>query len=290
MKRRVRFLVVLVLVGLMFEAFSAGQPARAGGIDLLSFPVVPSMTGAVGAHARNLAYLGKQRGNKMHLFSKVGDSITAWGYSLTPIGAGGLRLYDFQGLQKTAIYFVQDGNSFTAFSFAAHDAWTSADLLSPGSAPHGPCLANEGPLDCELRIKKPAIALIMIGTNDVAQGNVAAFKANLDQIVTHTERQAVIPVVSTIIYRRDKPEYEGRVNAYNEAIVEVALAHNVPLWNFWLATSGLPAQGVSIDGVHPSLPGDRNTAIFDHDHLQAGFTMRNLTALQVLESLIAVLN
>src|SRR5258708_18781901 len=158
-----------------------------------------------------------------------------------------------------------------------------------GGAKRGGGGAGETRIRWELRANRPAVALMMIGTNDLAYGNPAAFRGNLDQIVTQVEHQGVIAVLSTIPHRRDKPGLDGRVYDYNVAIVQVALAHGAPLWNYWLAVEGLPANGVSIDGVHPSLPGDHNTAIFDPEHLSAGWTMRNLTALQVLDALIPVL-
>jgi hypothetical protein len=162
-------------------------------------------------------------------------------------------------------------------------------LIDPAKADHTVCKPTETPIDCELRITKPSIALIMIGTNDLKENNIAVFSANLHRILTIVENHDVIPVLSTIPYRRDDPALQGRVPAYNQAIVQVATARSEPLWNYWLAVNSLPANGVSIDGIHPSIPGDHETAIFDSSHLQFGFTMRNLTALQVLQSLMAVL-
>ncbi len=145
------------------------------------------------------------------------------------------------------------------------------------------------PVGCEMAVVRPAVALIMIGTNDLSDGDVRAFRSNLTRIVSIVESYGVIPVVSTIPYRRDSPELQDRAIAYNDAIIRVALTYNVPLWNYWLAVEPLPGNGVSVDGVHPSVPPDQNTAIFDNMHLQFGFTMRNLTAMQVLNSLLPIL-
>jgi len=289
MKRTGFLLPLLMTLTILTEAYSSLSPAAASGLDLRLFPIIPAIRGAVAGRAYQLAYRGRRYGNRLDVFSKIGDSITAWDYSLTPIGAGGLRLGNFGNLQRTVSFFTRDANSFAAISFAAHDAWTSYDLLNPALAKQGACAKGETPVQCELRASRPGVALIMIGTNDLEYNNPAAFRANLDQIVTLVEHQGVIPVLSTIPHRRDKPGLDGRVYDYNVAIVQVALAHAAPLWNYWLAVEGLPANGVSIDGVHPSLPGDHNTAIFDAEHLQAGWTMRNLTALQVLDALMPVL-
>ncbi len=289
MKRKGSWFALLMTIAVLFGIHSSNVPVAASGLDLRYYPIIPVIRGTVAARAYQLVYRGRRYGNRPDVFSKIGDSITAWDYSLTPIGAGGLRLGNFGNLQRTVAFFTRHANSFAAISFAAHDAWTTYDLLNPAQAKPGACAPGETPIQCELRANRPAVALIMIGTNDLAYGNPAAFRANLDQIVTQVEHQGVIAVLSTIPHRRDKPGLDGRVYDYNVQIVQVALAHGAPLWNYWLAVEGLPANGVSIDGVHPSLPGDHNTAIFDPEHLSAGWTMRNLTALEVLDALIPVL-
>lgn len=278
-------LLIGLLAGVLVQG---GAPAQASPTyDAASFPVVPY----AGARARQLVLLGRRRGNRPNVFSKVGDSITAWGYFLAPIGTGGLRLGSYPNLGRAAQYFSQamarTNNSFANESLAAAGGWTSWDVLTPGKVGGG--CAGTTPLECELAITKPSIALIMIGTNDLSYGDINAFTANLDRIVSICESYGVVPVVSTIPIRKDRPDAESRVGVYNDAIIRVALAHGAPLWNYWLAMEQLPNHGLTGDNVHPSVPPDNNTAIFDVDHLQYGFTIRNLTALQVLNNLLAVL-
>ena len=45
----------------------------------------------------------------------------------------------------------------------------------------------------------------------------------------------------------------------------------------------IPNQGLSSDGLHPSLPPDGAPGRFSTDNLQYGYTVRNLTALQTLD-------
>src|SRR5262249_12147065 len=206
---------------------------------------------------------------------------------------GQAQLGTYTDLQPAIALFTREAartsNSFANISLAARDAWTSSDLLDPKWLDLGICTVKETPLDCELRVTKPAAALIMIGTNDLPGNDLRQFRANLERIVTIVERHYVIPVVSTIPYRRDHLELQDRVDSFNQVIIQVALNHSAPIWNYWLAMEGLPSNGVSIDGIHPSLPPDYQFAIFDPFHLQFGFPMRNLTALQVLKSLMTVL-
>jgi hypothetical protein len=281
----------ILLIALSFDAapFVAASPAH---LDLRQYPVVPVIAGNVAARARYLVRLGRRYGNRANVFSKIGDSITDWGYFLAPVGTGGLRLANHGELQDVVNWFspamARTNNSFANISLAARGHWTARTLIEPDTVNPDIC-RGLSPVACELSVVRPAVALIMIGTNDLADGDVNAFSANLNRVVTIVESYGVIPVVSTIPYRRDNPDVLGRVDAYNEAIIRVALAHNAPIWNYWLAIVDLPGNGVSTDNVHPSVPPDQNTAIFDDFHLQYGFTMRNLTALQVLNSLLPVL-
>lgn len=290
-----QLLVVVVVIAVIFGAQLSTVPVQASGpyLDLGALPVIPSISGAVANHARSLARHGKRIGNRMDVFTKVGDSITRWTFFLVPVGQGQVQLGQYGDLAGVIGRFsrrvARTGNSFANDSLAAHDMWNSADVLNPQMARGGVCNAGETPLDCELRVTKPGVALIMIGTNDLVFDDVNTFRANLNRIVSVVEAHSVIPVVSTIPYRRDNPAFQDRVAAYNEIIAQVAYAHSVPVWNYWLAVAGLPANGVSNDGIHPSVPPDGMVAFFDPNHLQFGFTVRNLTALQVLKSLMPVL-
>jgi hypothetical protein len=107
----------------------------------------------------------------------------------------------------------------------------------------------------------------------------------LNKIVAITEAHGVIPVLSTTLGRRDNADLAPRTDGYNAIIIQVAQANGVPLWNYWLSCSNLANGGLSNDNLHPSMPYDGNTAIFDGDHLSAGMNVRNLTALQVLDAL-----
>jgi len=296
MRRKSPILSIVVLISLLISLLSESAPADAAPprLDLHAYPVVPVMRGAVATRVRTIVRVGRKYGNRARVFSKVGDSVTDWVQFLNPVGTGGLRLGSYTNLQGVVNWYLPEiartKNSFANLSMAARGSWTSGSLLHPGgSFDISVCGTAETPLDCELRVTRPAVALIMIGTNDLPHGDLNAFAGNLDRILWTCENRGVVPVLSTIPYRKDHPDLFNRVGAYNEVIVRVAQAHNIPLWNYWLAMESLPYHGISGDNVHPSIPQDGNTAIFDPDHLTAGFTMRNLTALQVLNSLLPLL-
>jgi len=287
------FLLLTLIATALFISAAPTQASPNQIADLHRYPVIPAIRGSVYSRARYLLSIGRRYGNRLNVFSKIGDSITAWDYFLTPIGNGGLRIAEHPELQGTIDRFVQTmartNNSFSNQSLAAGGGWISADLLDPGHADPGVCQGGETPVACELRVNRPAVALIMVGTNDLMYGDIKGFQNNLNTIVTICEKFGVIPVISTIPYRFDNQDALNRVGLYNDVIVRVAQAHSAPLWNYWLAMEGLSSNGISTDGVHPSVPPDGNTAIFDGMHLGYGFPMRNLTAVQVLNSLLPIL-
>jgi len=207
----------------------------------------------------------------------------------------GWDVYDLAGhpeLAPAVSYFsgatARDGNSFANESLAAYPWWTTETVLTPGQSPGGIgaglCQPGESPLACEYRVVRPAVALIMLGTNDIHLISFAEFQRNLRQIVQLSIDRGVIPVLSTIPDQLNARG--GDVRLYNEFIINTARAFDVPLWDYWGAMRGLSNYGLSEDGVHPSLaPGEtRSAAVFTPENLYYGYTVRNLTALQVLDA------
>ncbi len=255
-------------------------PAVAPGITA---GVIP----AVGDQARAIFLRGQERGNRSTVFARVGDSITDMPMFLFAMGAGQQQLGDYAYLQAVIDHFTQTTNSFARVSAAARGGWTSGDLLDPDkNYIPGLCRANESPLACEYRVMRPAVALIMIGTNDVLYGvDSITYRANLETIVQISIDSGVIPVLSTIPDNLMEPGGSPRVPEINDIIRSVAGAYGVPLWDYWLALQALPNKGLSYDNLHPSFDAAPGTsAIFTPDYLLYGFNMRNLTALLVLDA------
>ncbi len=253
-----------------------------------SAPAAPSnIVSNIGARARQIYVRGQQLGNRRDVFSKVGDSVTASPLFLNPIGSGGLRLDSYGYLQPVVDYFTltgaRTGNSFNNESLAARGGWTTFDVLNPELAVPGVCQIGETPLACEYRVVKPAVALIMLGTNDTSWVDSGSYRANLQTIVQTSIDMGVIPVLSTI------PDQLGsgvnRVAEFNNIIRSVARSYNIPLWDYWQSLQSLPNYGLSGDGLHPSFDPTQETGIFNADGLRYGFNMRNLTALIVLDAL-----
>lgn len=242
-------------------------------------------------NARRIFRRGQSLGNRADVFSKVGDSITVAGHMYYPIGHGTYTLADYGFLQPVIDYFsasnARDGNSFANVSLAADNGWNTGSLLDQELANYPviwdpQCQPGEVPLTCEYRVVKPAIALIMLGTNDVVQLSVDVYRANLERIVQMTIDRGIVPVLSTI------PERPGTdVGPYNAAVRSIASSYDIPLWDYWSVMVNAPSQGISPDLIHPSeAPGDHSaSADFNEGNLGYGYTLRNLTALIVLDAL-----
>ena len=164
--------------------------------------IVPVIDSTMMAHLLAVHAQGVLLGNHDDAFSSVGDSITATGTFLVALGN---RAYDpgnpalvgsHADLGATIAFFrtrIVDGfgsNSFTHGSYAAYPGWRTADVLA---------FAGTAPLVFEFNATHPAIALIMIGTNDVLQMvDPQVFRVNLTRIVDTAMSMGVIPVLSTI--------------------------------------------------------------------------------------------
>ena len=128
-----------------------------------------------------------------------------------------------------------------------------------------------------------AVAIIMLGTNDVPYTPDAEFDRDLRLILDYTLAQGIVPMVSTIP-PFTRPGNEGRAEALNGIVRGLALEYAIPLLDYYEAMAALPAAGLAGDGVHPSSAYDGRTANFSAANLQYGMVMRNLTALYALDA------
>ena len=97
----------------------------------------------------------------------------------------------------------------------------------------------------------------------------------LRQIVEYSLAEGVVPIIAT---KADNLEGDHGINA---AIVAVAQEYDAPLWNFWAAVQPLPGHGLTEDGFHLT---QGRTLFDDPASLQGAWAVRNLTALQALDT------
>ena len=231
------------------------------------------------AHARKICLAGQAIGNHVDVFSKVGDSNTDNPAFLTPFDQGNYDLGNYSDLALTINYFK---GSFARTSAAAVGGFSTAKVLDPANDQAG-CASGETPLACEYRINRPSVALILLGTGD--QHSWQGFEARYRTIIEYTIAQGIVPVLMTKADDLESKEDTAPAGFTNETIRRLAQEYDLPLLDLRKAVEPLPNLGCGPDGFHYNRPPDGQTATFDTAHLQYGFNMRNLTALQALDAL-----
>ncbi|MCX6339602.1 MAG: SGNH/GDSL hydrolase family protein [Candidatus Aureabacteria bacterium] len=263
-------------------------------------PVIPVIDAAMKTRLQAVHAKGQALGNYPDVLSRMGDSITASNLFLTPIGCGDYALAGHTELRSAIAYFGARTdsswrtsgwcgrvNSFTRMSACAVSGWSAIHALTlPGYCPDRSLTA----LRCELLLARPAVALIMFGTNDLEHYGADTFRGSLTSIVQECVAGGVIPVLSTIPHRYDSAARAALVIPFNQITIDVATANGVPLWNYWLALEGpgMVNGGISADGIHPNALNGSDSANFGAQGLRYGYNQRNFTALQVLEKVTRV--
>lgn len=239
-----------------------------------SLPVLPTLDERLVA----IYQYGLKLGNNPHAFSKIGDcgSTPAWFLGDFDRGPGFYRLGEYEYLSEIIQYYQ---GSFDRTSMAARSGFNVSSLLVTLWTDISQCKITETPLACEVRLHRPALAFVMLGTNDI--WHPQEFEPQMRTLITYLLNQGIIPILST---KADNQEGDGSIN---RTIARLANEYGIPLWNYWLAVQALPDQGLQEDGAH--LTWARN--FFDDPEAMAkAWPVRNLTALQVLDNLWRYLN
>jgi lysophospholipase L1-like esterase len=247
--------------------------------------MVPTFDAATIAHVREVRTRGVARGMRLNVFAKIGDSITESASFLSDIGFGWYELGSWTSLEPTVRYFstqtiTGSANSFNRASVCAMGGWVSQYALSgdPDSA-----------LRRELDATRPAYAMVMYGTNDLDRYSTAVFRTNMERIVDIIEANGTVATISTIPDRLDRPDAGALVPMFNQTIRDIAAARHLPLMDYWAALQPLPRRGVDTDGIHPSpyvtASGGTACGVLTTAGLRAGYNMRNLVALVLLDRL-----
>jgi uncharacterized protein YgiM (DUF1202 family) len=224
---------------------------------------------------------GQALGNRANAFALVGDSNTDNPAFFQPLDQGNYNLGEYAYLEDT-VQFFKGSFGRSQSSPAAVGGFNTTKVLDPANSPSY-CNKGETPLACEYRITKPSIALILMGTGD--QHTWQGFEGRYRTIIEYTISQGIIPVLITKgddLEHRDNTASSGYIN---DIIRRLSREYDVPLLDLRQAISGLPNLGFNSDGFHYNTPSDGESCYFDAEHLKYGYTMRNLTALQMLDAL-----
>lgn len=218
---------------------------------------------------------GLELGNNPHAFSKVGDSNSTLPEFLGDFDRPrAYRLGDYAYLQPAVDHF---SGYWSRGSMAVKIGMSTNGVLSPLWADWRECKANESPLECELRINKPAFVLVGLGTNDAYDVRTEPIEERMRKVIEIIIAHGSIPIMTTKV---DNLEGDHTIN---RMIARLAYEYDIPLYNLWAAMQPLPKQGLETAFHYTS--GEIGRCEFDDpQNLQYGWTIRNLTALQTLDA------
>ncbi len=224
-----------------------------------SWPIVPTAS----ARAIQIYQKGLSLGLTPHSFSAVGDCQSApdvfmgiFGTDRNPIGPDQPELLD-------TIQVFQD--SFNHQSAAVRDGLSAPSALDPLWADTTRCNGNESPVACELRLYKPTLVFVNLGTNWRAGASADAYEGYLRKIVDLIIANGSLPILTN---KADNVEGDHSLNL---ATAKVAYDYDIPLMNFWLAADRLPNHGLD--------PARNNIYLTPE-----GWDVRNNMALRTLDS------
>lgn len=169
------------------------------------------------------------------IFSKIGDCQ----FTTNTFLAGYVKgIYPTPpGLEPTVIFFK---DSMMQESITAENGLGISSVLNPMfgfSAGYTECKSNETPLDCELRIRRPSIVLVAMGTNWIPNAELS-FDKYLRQVIERVLETGALPILST---KADNIEGDWRLNY---VIAQIAYEYDLPLVNIWRSVQYLPNHGL----------------------------------------------
>jgi hypothetical protein len=196
------------------------------------WPVLPN----VSPELHQIYLKGLEQGNDPHAFSILGDcqsqpDVFMGVFDEDSSGASHLP----ENLQETVAQF---SGSFDRYSPTVKDGTTEGALLwiEWNDNREGKCNNGETPLDCELRVHKPSIVFIHVGTHYEDR--------NRHYLVTILDKILKTNAIPVFVTKADNLERDGRINAM---IAALAAEYQLPLWNFWASVQHLPNHGLKIE-------------------------------------------
>lgn len=152
---------------------------------------------------------------------------------------------------------------------------------------------DPSPIDIEVDLLSPQIALVHFGTNDMGWGATYAdalvlFHSNMMLMLDGLHDQGVVPIVFGITRRGDLSSAQRWVGTFNAAIRAMTQARQIPYIDLFHAIDPLPGNGLAGDGLHLEAYAG-GACVLDDEGLEHGYNIRNLVALQALDRTRAVL-
>ncbi len=244
---------------------------------LYQVPVIPTLD-----EAMTMIYqVGQSFGNNPQSVTKVGDSVVANRLYLNIFSQSDYDLGPYGFLAETLAYYAPSTHNN---SVAARLGMSSFSVLDPAWADRDACLPAETPLECEFRLKKPSVVMIMFGPNDLRALDAERYDQQMRLIVEASLNKGVIPVLWLFAYDTAH-ELWPKALAFQQALIAIAADYRVPLVNLWAASRPLPRYGLEGDDIHLRNSGYTFLKFSGGEEARFGVTLQNLLALRMLDEI-----
>ncbi len=203
--------------------------------DWRNWPVVPQLSKT----AADIFWFGvNHMGTRANYFSKVGDCQS---YSNVFLGnydqiAGYYELSDDELYLEDAIHFFS--KAFGAESLAVNNGMSVASVLTSTWADPSFCNPYESMIQCELRVNKPSIIFVNLGTNWNVDWETSIYYDYLDELVYTIIENGTLPILSS-----KADDVEGG-HEINEITAQISKKYGIPFFNFWSEAQKLENGGL----------------------------------------------
>jgi hypothetical protein len=244
-------------------------PVLLNGLPLDRVLLLPA---AVREHIVEIAERGRVLGRDDKTFSRIGGSVSATFHLMGRFDTGPYDLGPYAELQPT---IDQYAGSFSRVGQGAMRGLTAHAALDPAWSDDAICQPNETPADCEIRQQNPSVAIIVLGTNDIGEGQ--QFEEDMRALLAHLLDQGIVPILVT---KADR--FEGRDNRNNAIIRSLASELELPLLDFDFIAGTIPGRGMGADDVHLVLYDSYDYT--DPRAFRTGYGVLNLVSLMMLDA------
>jgi hypothetical protein len=256
------------------------EPARYPGGRTHS-PITPYVADSM----REIALLGPDK--VADVFMKTGASSTVSANTLFCFAEGPVELGEHELLQGTLDFYL-GGDAAGSTPFDRH-----SEAAEGGQHAGWAIFGDPSPVDVEVSLLSPSVALVHFGANDMGWGSwygesLVHYHWTMMLLVDGLILEGVVPVLFGITRRGDSNPAQRWVDTWNATTRGIAQARQIPYVDLYGPIDGLPGHGLAGDGLHLEAY-DGGACILDDAGLQHGYNVRNLVALEGLDRGVAVL-
>lgn len=240
---------------------------------------LPPLSVEVIDNVRRVYSNGLAQGNNPNSFILIGDSNNVNPKFFQSFSTGNYDLGSYTYLQPVIDAYNTTG-AFGADYPSTESGMTLNMLMDPAFVNPAVCPQAAHLLDCAIRLYKPSIAIVYMGTYDTCHTPFDVYLENFNSAMQFLTAHGVIAVLTTYTVALEGGCWES-TRAFTAVIRDMASSYEMPLIDLPDYVQPLPDQGMEPDGWHLSYPANFHIS-FAGGEAQYGNTKRELLTLQML--------